>query len=84
MIITPRIGEQVGDVMEADIPGCYHLITGKLPRSSGDGYTTVFDFYPTWRMVDGELVPMSEEEAQRAFAERPDAEYTEDDDEHDD
>lgn len=71
MTITPRIGDEVGDVMEADIPGCYHMITAKQESPhTDDGYVTVFDFYPTWQMINGHLEPMTQEEAQRAFLER--------------
>ena len=66
-VVTPRIGEEVGDVIEADIAGCYHLITAKQPTPISDtGYVMIFDSYPTWQMVAGRLVPMSEEEAQQA------------------
>jgi hypothetical protein len=65
--VTPRVGEEVGDVLEADIPGCYHLITSKI-RDTG---TTVFEFLPSWEMDDdGRLVPMSVEAAERAYEER--------------
>ena len=67
-MVTPRIGEEVGDVMEADIPGCYHLITAKQPTPISDtGYVTIFDFYPSWQMVGARLMPISEEEAQQAY-----------------
>jgi hypothetical protein len=67
-VVTPRIGEEVGDVMEADILDCYHLITAKQPTPISDtGYVTIFDPYPTWQMVGGRLVPMSEEEARQAY-----------------
>jgi hypothetical protein len=67
-IITPHIGEDVGDVMEADIPGCYHLITAKQPTPISDsGYVTIFDSYPTFQMVGSRLVLMSEEEAHQAY-----------------
>lgn len=67
-MITPHIGEDVGDVTEADISGCYHLITAKQPTPISDtGYVTIFDSYPTWEMVGGRLVPMSEEKAQQAY-----------------
>ena len=66
-VVTPRIGEEVSDVIEADIAGCYHLITAKQPTPISDtGYAMIFDSYPTWQMVGGRLVPMSEEEAQQA------------------
>lgn len=67
-MITPHIGEDVGDVTEADISGCYHLITAKQPTPISDtGYVTIFDSYPTWQMVGGQLVPMSEKEARQAY-----------------
>ena len=67
-VVIPRIGEQVGDVMQADCPGCYHLITAKQPTPISDtGYVTIFDSYPTWQMVGGRLMPMSQEEAQQAY-----------------
>ena len=69
--VTPRIGTEVGDVTEADVPGCYHLITGKYPNNSARGYGIVFDPFPTWRMVDGRLVPMAQEEALHAYRDRP-------------
>lgn len=59
--ITPRIGTEVGDVLEADVPGCYHLIYAK----------GVFEPFPTWRMVEGRLVPMSQEDAMQAYRDRP-------------
>ncbi|MCW2551866.1 MAG: hypothetical protein JWR78_1647 [Mycobacterium sp.] len=71
LTITPRIGDQIGDVLEADIPGYYHLIYGK----------GVFEPFPTWRMVDGELVPVSQEEAMQAFRDRPLIDDDDDDDE---
>jgi hypothetical protein len=70
MEIAPRIGEEIGDVMEADIPGCYHLITGKQPSKVPGAQVTVFAFLPTWRMVDGQLVPMTEQEGQDAYTNR--------------
>lgn len=69
--IVPRIGDEVGDVMEADVPGCYHLIIKKYPNQSPSGFGVMFEPFPSWRMVDGRLVPMSQEEAMEAFRTRP-------------
>jgi hypothetical protein len=69
--ITPRIGDDVGDVMEADVPGCYHLIVSKTPNQSPRGFGVMFEPFPSWKMVDGELRPMGQEEAMEAFRNRP-------------
>ncbi|GAB4662183.1 hypothetical protein MAHJHV55_27490 [Mycobacterium avium subsp. hominissuis] len=71
MTVTPRIGTEVGDVTEADVPGCYHLITGKYPNKSPAGYGLVFDPFPSWRMVDGQLVPIPQDEGPQAYHDRP-------------
>lgn len=70
-IVTPRIGTEVGDVTEADVPGCYHLITSKYPNKSPRGYGIVFDPFPSWQMVDGRLVPIAQDEAIQACRDRP-------------
>ena len=62
----PQIGTEPGDVMEADIPGHYHRISRVRPGAH-DSILTEFEFYPEFKLVDGTLVPISKEEAQKAF-----------------
>ena len=53
LTITPRIGTDVGDLTDGDVPGCFHMITGKYPNNSPTGFGLGFDpfLHGRWSMA---------------------------------